>query len=68
MDQMALFAVEGRPDKASRNDAVSIRSGQVGSIRFGATESSFDLTCSVLTALAAPPAKADKDAAQEGSP
>ena len=67
MDQMALFAVESRSGEACRNAAVPIRSGRVGVIRFGATETSFALTRTVLTALDAPPAKADTDTKPEGS-
>jgi hypothetical protein len=67
MDQMALFAVESRSEEACRNDRVPIRSGQVGSIRFGATKASFALTLSILTALAVPPTKADTDNEPEGS-
>ena len=64
MDQLALFAVEGRPRKAGREDAVSIRSGRVGSIRFGATEGSYALTRSVLSALAVASTDADADVPQ----
>ena len=67
MDQMALFAVESRSGEACRNDTVPIRSGRVGSIRFGATEASFALTRSVLTALSAPPTKGETDNEREGS-
>jgi hypothetical protein len=67
MDQMALFAVENRPGEACRDDAVPIRSGRVGSIRFGATETSFALTRTVLTVLTIPPAKADTDIQPKGS-
>jgi hypothetical protein len=67
MDQMALFAVESRSGEACHNDRVPIRSGRVGSIRFGATEASFALTRSVLTALAVPPTQEDTDDEPEGS-
>ena len=64
MDQLALFAVEGRPRTAGREDTVAIRSGQVGPIRFGATEDSYALTRTVLSALAAVPTDGDVDAPQ----
>jgi len=66
MDQMTLFAAEGGSKKAGGKDAVSVRSGRVGPVRFGATEASFDLTRTVLVALAAP--TTDTDADQGGSP
>ena len=64
MDQLALFAVESRPRKADQEDAVGIRSGRVGPIRFGATEGSYALTRSVLGALAAASTDADADIPQ----
>jgi hypothetical protein len=66
MDQMALFAVESRPGKTGPDDAVPIRSGRVGPVRFGTTETSFSLTRTVLTALAVSPAKEDTDTEPEG--
>ncbi len=67
MDQLALFAVQNKPRAAGREDAVTIRSGQVGAIRFGATETSYALTRSVLSALAAAPTDAEVGAPQAES-
>jgi len=61
MDQMNLFAADGRSKEAGRKDTVAIRSGRVGTVRFGATEASFALTRTVLAALAVPPADTDAD-------
>ena len=51
------------PPKGTKKDAAEpypIRSGRVGPIRFGATETSYALTEDVLTALAAQADDADK--------
>ena len=56
MNQMDLF--DGPPKETKKDEAAAfpIRSGRVGPIRFGATETSYALTEDVLTAL---PAQAD---------
>jgi hypothetical protein len=61
MDQLTLFAAEGRSSEAGGKDTVAIRSDRVGPVRFGATEASFALTRTVLAALAVPPADTDAD-------
>jgi hypothetical protein len=60
MNQMDLF--DGPPKETKKNEAdlFPIRSGRVGPIRFGATETSYALTEDVLTALAAQADDADK--------
>jgi len=52
MNQMDLF--DGPPKETHEDEAdpFPIRSGRIGSIRFGATETSYALTEEVLTALA----------------
>jgi len=53
MNQMGLF--DGPPKETDKAGAEKfpIRSGRIGPIRFGATETSYALTEEVLTALAA---------------
>ena len=68
MDQLTLFPGEGGRRTTGREYAVVIRSGRVGPIRFGATEASYALTRTVLTALAAAVTEADDDACPAGPP
>ena len=60
MNQMDLF--DGPPKETKEDEAAAfpIRSGRVGPIRFGATETSYALTEDVLTALAAQADDVDK--------
>jgi hypothetical protein len=60
MNQMDLF--DGLPKETDKDEADSfpIRSGRIGPIRFGATETSYALTEDVLTALAAQADDVDK--------
>ncbi len=67
MEQKTLFAVEDRSNEAHRDDAVAIRSGRVGPVRFGSTEASFTLTGTVLAELAALSDELGADADQRGS-
>ena len=60
MNQMDLF--DGPPKETDKDEAdlFPIRSGRIGPIRFGATETSYALTEEVLTALAAQVDDAEK--------
>ena len=60
MDQMTLFPLDAKSAETNASESVPIRSGCVGPVRFGATETSFAMTRSVLDALAAPPGHADE--------
>ena len=60
MNQMDLFDGPPKETKEREADLFPIRSGRVGPIRFGATETSYALTEDVLTALAAQAGDADK--------
>ncbi len=60
MNQMDLFDGPPKETKKDEADPFPIRSGRVGPIRFGATETSYALTEDVLTALAARADDAEK--------
>ncbi len=62
MNQMELF--DGPPKETNKDEAdpFPIRSGRIGPIRFGATETSYALTEDVLTTLAAQAGDAEKGA------
>lgn len=60
MNQMDLFDGPPKETKECAADLFPIRSGRVGPIRFGATETSYALTEDVLTALAAQAGDADQ--------
>jgi hypothetical protein len=58
---MELFASGKTPRDGSASETAPIRSGRVGPIRFGATETSYAMTKTVLTELEALPADAGED-------
>jgi hypothetical protein len=59
MNQLDLFKIEPAKTERKTADAVAIRSGIVGPIRFGSTEASYSITRDVLTDLVAPLADAE---------
>jgi hypothetical protein len=63
MNQMDLFDPAPAETKESEPATFPIRSGRVGPIRFGATDTSYALTKEVLTALAT-----QADDAEKGAP
>jgi hypothetical protein len=58
MNQLDLFAVEEADTKKPGAGEFPVQSGQVGAIRFGATEVSYRMTREVLIELAKPPGDA----------
>jgi hypothetical protein len=56
MNQMDLFDTQTSEKDAAAPDAIPVRSGCVGPIRFGSTEGSFTLTKEILIDLSTPSA------------
>ena len=61
MNQLKLFDPEQQKPEAKASEACTIRSGQVGPIRFGATKGSFAMTQAVLDDLTRSPVDAGDD-------
>ena len=63
MNQLKLFDPEQQKPDAKASEACTIRSGQAGPIRFGATEGSYAMTQEILDDLARLPVDAGDDCA-----